>query len=69
MMSYKYYVIGILNNGDERTIYKTSNLKLARFMARHDSENPLYDSVEIRSYDYNIEDDDCFCFDHKVIDF
>lgn len=68
-----YYVIDVKENGDEFTVLVTEDEAIAISEARNQDYINKRDGnkghVEIRVYVEDIEDEDCFCFDHNTIEF
>lgn len=66
-----YYVAIISANGVDETEEKYTNLADARKRAQDElyyiQRDRRKDSVEIRQYEADIEDDDCTCFDYNLI--
>lgn len=72
-MKYEYYVTAIDQQGNEFEIVKTNDkeeaIKAAKaedFTNRRDGNG---ETVEIRMYEEDIEDEDCECFDYDTLDF
>ena len=63
----KYYVT-TTKNGDEFTILKTDNLKEAKVEALNETRNKYNDTVEIRVYAEDIEDESCANFDYDTVE-
>lgn len=71
-MKYKYYVTAIDKQGNEFEILKTNDkeeaIKAAKeedFTNRRDGNK---ETIEIRMYEEDIEDEDCECFDYDTLD-
>lgn len=72
-MKYKYYVVAVsTKSDDEWEILKTNSkeeaIKAAKeedFMNRRDGNK---ETIEIRMYKEDIEDEDCECFDYDTLD-
>ena len=66
-----YYVAIISANGVDETEEKYTNLTDARKRAQDElyyiQRDKRKDSVEIRQYEADIENDDCTCFDYNLI--
>lgn len=73
-MKYKYYVVAVsTESDDEWEILKTNSkeeaIKAAKeedFTNRRDGNK---ETVEIRMYEEDIENEDCECFDYSTLDF
>ena len=72
-MKYEYYVTSINQQGNEFEILKTNDkeeaIKAAKkedFESRRDGNG---NTVEIRTYEGDIENEDCECFDYDTLDF
>lgn len=66
-----YYVAIISANGVDETEEKYTNLADARKRAQDElyyiQRDKRKDSVELRQYEADIEDDNCTCFDYNLI--
>ena len=67
-MKYKYYVVAVsTKSDDEREILKTNSKEEAIKSAKEEDFTNRKDgnkeTVEIRMYDEDIEDENCECFD------
>ena len=66
-----YYVAIISANGVDETEEKYTNLADARKRAQDElyyiQRDKRKDSVELRQYTHDIEDDNCTCFDYDLI--
>lgn len=66
-----YYVAIISANGVDETEEKYTNLADAKKRAQDElyyiQRDKREDSVEIRQYEADIENDDCTCFDYDLI--
>lgn len=66
-----YYVAIISANGVDETEEKYTNLADAKKRAQDElyyiQRDKRKDSVELRQYEADIEDDNCTCFDYNLI--
>jgi hypothetical protein len=67
-MEYTYYIVDAKDSGDEFTIGKTEDLEEALKTARDswDKMTPhdqRHSDIQVRHYLYDIEDENCTCFD------
>lgn len=66
-----YYVTIISANGVDETEEKYTNLADAKKRAQDElyyiQRDKRKDSVELRQYEADIEDDNCTCFDYNLI--
>ena len=73
----KYYVIGTRRYGgciDEYEVLVTEDKNAAIKEARSEAyiierDKEKYNTVEIRVYTHDIEDEDCECFDYDLVEF
>ena len=72
-MKYEYYVTAIDQKGNEFEIFKTNDKEEAIKAAKQEDFTNRRDgngnTVEIRTYKEDIEDENCECFDYDTLEF
>lgn len=70
---HKYHVVSIAETGDECELLATNGLKEAMDRAKDEAyyieRDHSKETVELRRYVEDIEDESCECFDYDLLDF